>query len=530
MQNPSFTRDQACLSVFLPPSVEIHVQILTDLQEIRLLKKDLRDLSERLHCFPYDPLAWLQRAEVLLPMGYPELSVGDAYKALLLVRKSRNPLNSLAACINDHLDTRTSSTKTRNKLQRSAARQRVQLALVQGLFFANCLQESRDYALAAVARYPKSTQLRSVLATVQRAYDHDQLESQTDDNLEGMNALEENEYRRSGRILSQSYPWMGPELISRGAGVTVSVQRQFLQASWSQCRLEPSSVREGMPSGDRSERFSEVFGVMATEDLARNEILLVDHTAASAVDDPAGRCACCCGMLTANFVSLRCCSTRYCSRFCADRALASYHLAVCGKDLSRFEKAYRRNLTTPEKAADELLFLRVIAGAVQNSTVHPIQTPFMKQLTAMYDGNKHQPFDLETNIIRTFKMLTCLGIDIFANHNFDTWVLQTLRARIANNSRQYFLDGHAHIAINPLYSFFNHSCDPNVKWEDDDATHSSTVRMYTLRRVSDGDELFINYQKELSDKPYFERRKVLREWLGSDCQCTKCIDEEAADK
>jgi hypothetical protein len=27
--------------------------------------------------------------------------------------------------------------------------------------------------------------------------------------------------------------------------------------------------------------------------------------------------------------------------------------------------------------------------------------------------------------------------------------------------------GHAYIAINPLFSFFNHSCDPNVKWESD---------------------------------------------------------------
>jgi hypothetical protein len=203
---------------------------------------------------------------------------------------------------------------------------------------------------------------------------------------------------------------------------------------------------------------------------------------------------------------------------------------VCGKDLSKFEKAYRKNLATPEKAADELLFLRVLAGAVQHSTVHPLCTPFVNQLTALYDGNKHQPFDCKTNIVGTFRMLTCLGVDIFANHNFDTWVLQTLRARTGNNVREYSTDGHAHIAINPLYSFFNHSCEPNVKWEDDKSTHSSSIRMHTLRSVTKGEELLTNYQGELSKKPYLERRKILRQWLGSDCQCKRCVGEEAADQ
>jgi hypothetical protein len=54
--------------------------------------------------------------------------------------------------------------------------------------------------------------------------------------------------------------------------------------------------------------------------------------------------------------------------------------------------------------------------------------------------------------------------------------------------------------------------------------------MYTLRRVSGGEELFINYQEELSDRPHLERKEVLKEWLGFDCQCTRCMDEEAADR
>lgn len=487
---------------------------------------ELRDLSQRLLRCPYDPVAWLQRAEVLLPFGFPELAVGDAYKALLLVEKSRKPQNRLAPTIGHHLGINLSTPAQDFEVHRNVTEKSSLIALIQGLLFANCLQESLDYAQTAVAKYPDSTSLRSVLTTVQRAHDQDLWESMTDEHIEGMTALEEDEYRRSGHVLLHSYPWMDAKLFSRGPEVAASSQRQFFRASQRHCTLEPSSVREKMSLEDRSERFSEVFGVMATEDLGRNEILLVDHTSASAVDDPTDRCQCCCGELTANVNTLKCCSTRFCCKFCADLARETYHMAVCGKDLSRFEKAYRKNLVTPERAADTMLFLRVLAGAVQNTSTHPLQAPLVKQLTAMYDGKKQQPFDLKTNIIESFEMLTRLDIDIFANHNFDTWVLQTLRARIGNNAREYFVNGRAHIAVNPLYSFFNHSCDPNVTWEDDKATCSSAIRMYTLRSVKAGEELFINYQTELSDKPYLERREVLREWLGFDCQCIRCVQEE----
>lgn len=490
---------------------------------------DLQDLTQRLIRCPYDPIAWLQRAEVLLPLGFPELAVGDAYKALLLIRASRGSEDRLAASINHHLGINAPISLANAEAQRSVTEQGVLLALGQGLLFANCLQDSLEYAQRAVANYPKNANLRSLLTTVQRAHDQDQWESMEDENLDGMNALEEDEYRRSGHTLLQSYPWMDPELFSR-ADVTASSQRRFLRASWSQCSLERSSVREGVLLGDRSEKFSEVFGVMAAEDLGAHEMFLIDHTAVSAVDDPANRCSCCCGTLTAKVITLNCCSTLYCSKFCADLALRTYHLAVCGKDLSRFEKAYKREMATAETAADEMLILRVLAGAVQHSAMHPLHTPLVKLLTAMYDGKKHQLFDFKRNIIGTFEMLTCLGIDIFANHTFDTWVLQTLRNRIGNNAREYSVGGHAHVAINPLFSFFNHSCDPNVKWENDTASHSSTLRMYTLRTVSESEELFINYQEDLADEPYLKRRAALKEWLGFDCQCTRCKDEEAADQ
>ncbi len=91
-------------------------------------------------------------------------------------------------------------------------------------------------------------------------------------------------------------------------------------------------------------------------------------------------------------------------------------------------------------------------------------------------------------------MLQSLGINLCENLNVDTWFLQTIRARLVNNCREYYVDDHAHIAINLLYAFLNDSCDPNVDWIDDGETCSSTVTMSTTSSIGNGDELLINHR------------------------------------
>lgn len=55
--------------------------------EIRLLMKTINEGTRALHQNPYDPRAWLRRAKTLARMRYPELAVGDAHKASLLIHK-----------------------------------------------------------------------------------------------------------------------------------------------------------------------------------------------------------------------------------------------------------------------------------------------------------------------------------------------------------------------------------------------------------------------------------------------------------
>jgi len=46
---------------------------------------DLARLTSNIMLLPYDPENWILRARLLNVLGYPELAVGDAYKARMLV-------------------------------------------------------------------------------------------------------------------------------------------------------------------------------------------------------------------------------------------------------------------------------------------------------------------------------------------------------------------------------------------------------------------------------------------------------------
>jgi len=72
-------------------------------------------------------------------------------------------------------------------------------------------------------------------------------------------------------------------------------------------------------------------------------------------------------------------------------------------------------------------------------------------------------------------------------------------------------------------SFFNHSCDPNVRKE---ALGRGYV-FYTARDVEAGEELCISYiGGECATQGLEERRKSLKESWFFECACVRCVTEE----
>jgi hypothetical protein len=75
-------------------------------------------------------------------------------------------------------------------------------------------------------------------------------------------------------------------------------------------------------------------------------------------------------------------------------------------------------------------------------------------------------------------------------------------------------------AMYPSASYFNHSCDPNVI----KVRNGQKVTFVTCQVVQPGEELCISYGD--TDRPMEERRRMLRDWWGFNCNCVRCVRED----
>jgi hypothetical protein len=130
------------------------------------------------------------------------------------------------------------------------------------------------------------------------------------------------------------------------------------------------------------------------------------------------------------------------------------------------------------------------------------------------------------------RILTTLGVDIFKDLRYDTWVLQTIWARMVNNQH----GGVEARSVNPLYSFINHSCEPNAEARGLDKTYpaqsapvleSSALAIIARRDIKPSEEIYISY---LDGRDLFRSRahrnlRLRANWLSGDCMCTRCRRE-----
>jgi SET domain-containing protein len=82
------------------------------------------------------------------------------------------------------------------------------------------------------------------------------------------------------------------------------------------------------------------------------------------------------------------------------------------------------------------------------------------------------------------------------------------------------------VSLNPLFSLFNHSCEPDLDWETQ--RDHRTVVMRVSKNVRAGEQLFVEYDGFEHDKPVNERRQRLARWIDGLCMCSRCVREEQA--
>lgn len=184
---------------------------------------------------------------------------------------------------------------------------------------------------------------------------------------------------------------------------------------------------------------------------------------------------------------------------------------------------------------DGPLWLRILSACSQTKC-HPLQHPSIARLLPHYSPLRRWTY--RHNIERPNQILQQLGVDIFRDLLYDTWVLQQVSIRLITNQHSHTTkDGRRYRSLNPLYSFLNHSCEPNACWDfakvgQGATAHESTALRVTARKpIKKGEEITISYGD--NDQGGFEfskkavRQEQLLNWLPNGrCECSLCQQQE----
>ena len=503
---------------------------------------------------PYEPGLWLLRAQLLLGLGYPELAAGDAYKARLLVEAAHHRSSHLGTKVRlqygmclwlgwhhrwdpqiGGLDAQFVSVENIAEELETGLQGYEQQAwsiLIIALQHADCLFENLELAQEAALKFGPGTPddtgpwskdfqtyLRHLLEAKQKACErHPEI---SEDPLLIRKAMQ------NGTIIPRQYPWMHA-YVQRTENTLLRTNTDLAAASNGLC-----SVRRSVLEGGE-------YGVFTARPIPQGDEILRDESFLAATS-ARGRCAACLKDLSSADSDHHCqrCHERYCCNGCLEVAQRLFHPSVCGQQFE-FRELHEAGLIQHNKRndlAEILVLLRLLAFVVRELTIdgcpekHVLDIGLLNQIGANYKGNVPKPWGFLQAIVLPTRILQSMGIDIFADHRFDTWVIQTIMFRINNNWAIGFLDRHRGKdapcvqGLYPRHSLFNHSCDPNVSYEES-SSHAEQV-LKAKRDIEAGEELYIAYDLGLDAKGMnvVKRREALRDWMGGKCMCPRCVRE-----
>jgi hypothetical protein len=484
-------------------------------------------------------------------LGYPELALGDVYKARLLaeagIGDSRTVLRDQ---VRKALSKKTYELHTTDpawmkwahtvstpdllaqKVQDMLKRLELQIwtELMEGLMAANCCGDYARMSREAVEKFPDDEFFPSEVSNADAWYAQrkEVLVSAVEDGQ--MNEEQMTTTLMNGGVYPVPYPFMSEAFLVRDTQVFESIEEDFKRVS-TNCMVIRSTIRNTpAEGGEKAITEDDCIGAHATRDIVAGETILIDTMSSGSVGvdaDPAG-CPTCCASPVKNFWNT-CCSVLYCSQVCADVASKTFHAPICGKDFEYLYAAARNATATTDFSLDALLLMRVLAISMVEGTEHPLKSKLLVRLTPAYGFKEPNLiiFNFEDHIQMPISILQTLGINIFTDPLYDTWVLHTIKCRLQNNKHGQTLGDWPGTSISGLYSMLNHSCSPNVDWRHDSA--SSEVTMFATRDCKKGEELCISYIGSLGNSmTVVERRKKLMGWFGMACRCEKCLEEANA--
>jgi len=229
-----------------------------------------------------------------------------------------------------------------------------------------------------------------------------------------------------GTTSAAIYPWIPSKFLNRDEALIGRLNDELKQ--YSSCLEIKDSIILKQAKGRAFSSANNCLGMFATRDIQPQEpIFSCKGPLAASPVQMRGHCYNCYQKITNEPWTLPCCkSWKFCSSQCLDLAEKYYHKILCGKDFTQlFENAARgiKNIADPANA--KLLWLRTLAICLQHGH-HPLENPLLAPLASQYLADQQYPWSLESHVIGPIQILQDLGVDVFANQDYDAWVLQTI--------------------------------------------------------------------------------------------------------
>ncbi|OSS51875.1 hypothetical protein B5807_03282 [Epicoccum nigrum] len=469
-------------------------------------------ISTRLEAEPYNPALWTERADLYLQLNYPELAVGDAYRARLLFERSIPPSYDGTNGVPEV------PTEDPNLEAEEDERIKAYTILGQALYDCHChwecfefwlgLTQEKGYPQLSRLAFTKANALKQLLAQKKQAAA-----------LNGGSSQQQRDRLRDGSVVTVFYPWMEERHCKRSFEVIQCVNEEL------KGNVQPPACRLGKST---LEPLEDMLGIFATRRVTKGECILIDRTTTGAASTPltSPHCENCYDAPLTTPISVSCCGVLFCSAMCRDTAMQTYHRALCGRDFS-WLSAPATSLRENASPMRPLLMLRFLAMCVSAGVdVHPLDHPLIARLQPLANVGHLDVFTLGGSVVTPIRILSQLGVDVFKAHCFSTQVLHAIWCRLANNKagsydpKLGFVD-----EITPFLPLFNHSCEPNVEYQKEDGT--TTIRFFALRDIEQEEEMFDSYQ-DVEDLPREERVERMWPWFEQPCLCPRCKKEEGA--
>lgn len=530
---------------------------------------------------PYDPFLWLQRGKTLHVLSYPELAFGDAYKARLLVDMvfgrasqavdsteigkaafetsvkrvfaNKDP-DTVKATIAGPKDLKFEAEKMLKTIEEGAWK-----LMITALISTKAIHDPYGLCEQAVKKFPKVPCFKEKLDELEKtpymegrrkallAAMLETLHEEKSADLDGKDGLSDAEFNRimaavdakyrkvpgnenrrlemqdqTGAIKIRPYPWMTTEMLTRDLQSLASLNSERGKAATQTCEFRYSSIQDRLSVAADDASANRQIGVFAKKDIKPGDLIFTETTTTSYIN-ASNRCDACRAKMPSDQSSIVWCSdVFFCNAECRKRARDVYHRVACEK--------YFKFRHTGQWDVPTHLDIRILATLIQENAEHPLTGSFLRRYDAAY--SKHTiALNLHHMVENSACILQTLGVDIFKDLRYDTWVLLTMRFRMFNNMHQFSfpkeLGSHVLITIPRLAFLFNHSCEPNVERKH---VGGSAKEVFTaMREVKKGEELYVDYWMEVGDFGKGDRRLELGFILHVDCQCKKCVTEEVRD-